>query len=240
LGIITEQEIEELHKEFLPLIGLKIDWLSLPTESLPGFEPSQIAVIINTLLDAAMPQIELLSSDPENLEKLKHIGLSKAPREIGERESYPDFIHKSGKRFELKGLFVDNTDLDLKRPPTRREPSARIKENITIDNVNPSTDVLLVAAVQLREIDGRCYPIIIDIGLFSMIKCVEARDKRLADSGGKWIGGVPKVISNTGRKKMKKGETLSDLDFEKDTNFGKLNRIPYEPLQRFLSKHETP
>jgi hypothetical protein len=196
-------------------------------------------VIINILLDAALPQIELLASDPENAEKLKHIGLSKAAGQIGERESYPDYIHKSGKRIELKGLFVDNPNLHLKRPPTRREPSARLKENVTIEDVDPSKDVLLVAAVRLEEVGGRCYPVIIDIGLFPMVECIRARDDRLAKSGGRWIDGIPKVIRNLGRKKMKKGEPLTDRDYEKDTNFGKLKRIPYKPLQDFVSKHQT-
>jgi hypothetical protein len=44
------------------------------------------------------------------------------------------------------------------------------------------------------------------------------------------------VISNNGRKKQRAGETLADNDYEKDTNFGKLKRIPYPPLQDFLTK----
>lgn len=234
---ISKNDIEELKKEFALLIGLKVDWLSLPKKSLPGFEPSQIAVIINTLLDAALPQIELLASNPENAEKLKHIGLSKSPSQIGERESYPDYIHKSGKRIELKGLFVDNFDLEMKRPPTRREPSARLKENVTIDVVDSANDLLLIAAVRLQEVGGRCYPIIIDIGLFPMVECIRARDRRLEESGGKWFDGMPKVISNGGLKKKRDGKPLNDNDFEKDTNFGKLKRIPYEPLQDFMRKH---
>jgi hypothetical protein len=84
---------------------------------------------VNTLLDRILPQIELISSNKENQEKLKNIGLQKSPNFIGERESYPDYIHISGKRVELKGLFVDNLSLKLKRPPTPREASARLKEN---------------------------------------------------------------------------------------------------------------
>ena len=53
---ITPLELESLRKVFLPLIGLKINWLSIPNQALPGFEPSQIAVIVNTLLDAILPQ----------------------------------------------------------------------------------------------------------------------------------------------------------------------------------------
>jgi hypothetical protein len=234
---IAQGEIVALKDEFKPLVGLRVDWLSIPTAGLPGFEPSQIAVIINTLLDAAMPQIELLASDPENTERLKHIGLQKGPKQIGERESYPDYIHKSGKRVELKGLFVDNPELPLKRPPTAREPSARLKENVTIGDIEPDKDVLLVAAVRLEEFDGRCFPVIIDIEVLSMIECIRARDQRLIDTGGKWINKVPMVVSKRGQEKLKKGNSLTDDDYEKDTNFGKLKRIPYKPLQAFMDKH---
>jgi hypothetical protein len=236
---ISKAELDKLKDEFKPLIGLRIDWLSIPTGGIAGFEPSQIAVIINTLLDAAMPQIELLASDPVNEEKLRHISLSKGPRKIGERESYPDYIHKSGKRVELKGLFVDNPDLPLKRPPTAREPSARIKENVTTNEVDAANDALLIAAVRLQEIEGRCCPVIIDIEVLSMIECIRKRDQRLIEDKGKWINGVPMVLSKQGEKKRKKKVPLTDNDYEKDTNFGKLKRIPYEPLQSFMVKHGT-
>jgi hypothetical protein len=234
---ISQAELDRLKDEFKPLVGLKIDWLSIPRGGIAGFEPSQIAVIVNTLLDAALPQIELLASDPANAEKLKHIGLSKGPKQIGERESYPDYIHKSGKRIELKGLFVDNPDLPFKRPPTAREPSARLKENVTMRDVDSARDALLIAAVQLKEIDRKCYPVIIDIEVLSMIECVRARDNRLIATGGKWVVGKPVVISKRGEEKIRRNEPLTDSDFEKDTNFGKLKRIPYEPLQAFMRKH---
>jgi len=237
---ITEKELAELRRAFEPLIGLKITWLSIPGRALPGFEPSQIAVIVNTLLDAILPQIEYLASDAENAEKLRGVGLSKAPGSMGQRESYPDYIHVSGKRVELKGLFVDNTELSLRRPPTDREPSARLKENITIDVIDPKNDALLIAAVQLREDEqGRCSPYISDIGVFSMVACVRARDGRLSEAGGKWISGVPKVVKKASMSKFKRGDRLTSSDFEKDTNFGKLKRIPYPPLQAFMRKHEA-
>ncbi len=241
-SVISQEEINSLKEEFQCLIGLKIDWLSLPPESIEGFEPSQIAVIVNTLLDAAMPQIKLLGSqdDEENIKKLGQIGLSKAPRLIGERESFPDYIHTSGKRLELKGLFVDNAELNFKRPPTQREPSARLKENVKIEQIQPDKDILLIAAVQLKLVEGKCYPVIIDIGMFPMYDCIKARDERLINAGGKWFGNLAKVISNEGRKKIGAGakiENLAEEDFEKDTNFGKLKRIPYKPLQDFMRKH---
>lgn len=85
---ITLNELRDLERAFRPLIGLKISWLSIPGVALVGFEPSQIAVIVNTLLDAILPQIEHLATDPTNAVKLRAIGLSKAPGVIGQRETY--------------------------------------------------------------------------------------------------------------------------------------------------------
>jgi len=124
---INQENLNSLYGIFSPLIGMKIDWLSIPEAALKGFEPSQIAVIINTLLDGILPQIELLATDAANAEKLKHIGLSKAPGEVGEREGYPDYLHVSGRRVELKGLFLDNPKLKLRRPPTPQRAICKAK-----------------------------------------------------------------------------------------------------------------
>jgi len=235
---ITPLELELLRQVFQPLIGLKITWLSIPNKALHGFEPSQIAVIVNTLLDAILPQIEHLATDEDNAKRLRGIGLSKSPGTIGQREAYPDYLHASGKRVELKGLYVDNPALPMKRPPTAREPSARLKENVTMDVIHPANDALLVAAAQLKEDEsGACSPYIIDIGVFSMAACVTARDKRLSEAGGRWIDAIPKVIKKTSMAKATAGKRLTSADFEKDTNFGKLKRIPYPPLQDFRRKH---
>lgn len=234
---VTLEALEALRDEFVPLVGLRLDWLSLPQQALPGFEPSQVAVIVNTLIDAALPQIELLATTLENRLRLQLVGLSKHPGILGQREGYPDYLHKSGYRVELKGLFVDNAALQLKRPPTRREPSARLKENVTVAQIEADKDVLMLAAVQLQEETGVCRPVVIEIGLFPMIECIEARDKRLLAAGGRWHHGLAQVVKKTSMSKYRSGSPLADSDFEKDTNFGKLKRIPYAPLQSFMRKH---
>ncbi len=203
---ITPLELEALRQIFQPLIGLKVTWLSIPNRALPGFEPSQIAVIVHTLLDAILPQIEHLATDEENAIRLRGIGLTKSPGTIGHREAYPDYVHASSKRVELKGLFVDNAALPMKRPPTAREPSARLKENVTMDVIHPANDALLLAAAQLQEDEsGACSPYIIDIGVFSMVECVRARDARLAQAFGCWIDGIPKVVKKTSMAKAAAG-----------------------------------
>lgn len=235
---VSAAQIEQLRIEFAPLTGLRIDWLALPEKVLPGFEPSQIAVIVNTLLDAALPHLKLLEvQEPENRARLEQLGLTKSRGLIGDREAYPDYLHKSGFRVELKGLFVDNPALVFKRPPTPREPSARLKENVTTMEVVADKDVLMVAAVQLQELDRVCYPVITEIGLFSMIECIRARDNRLIDGGGRWHGSQPQVVKKTSQAKYRRGESLSDDDYAKDTNFGKLNRIPYPPLVAMLLRY---
>ena len=110
----------------------------------------------------------------------------------------------------------------------------------------------MVLAYELRPLpdDRDLYsPTIVDIGLFSMIDCILARDDRLTRSGGKWFGDfeTPCVPSKIGRKRSKQGDALDDSlygrkesegkDFNEDTNFGKLKRVPYRPLQLFLKKH---
>ncbi len=232
---ITPAQLRNLRRAFEPLIGLKINWLYIPSPALAGFEPSQIAVIVNTLLDGMLSQIQYLSTDAENAERLRKMGLSKAPGIIGEREGYPDYVNHSGLRVELKGLFVDNPALKFKRPPTPREPSARLKENVTQNIVNPQSDALLVAAVQLKEEKNYSYPFVIDIGIFSMIDVVRARDDSLVRRRGKWISGIPMVVKQTSNRKAT--DALTGADYEKDTNFGKLARIPYPPLQAFLKKY---
>ncbi len=235
---ISPAQLEQLRLEFAPLTGLRIDWLALPEKVLPGFEPSQIAVIVNTLLDAALPQLKLLEvQEPENRERLEQVGLTKSRGLIGEREAYPDYLHKSGFRVELKGLFVDNPALVFKRPPTPREPSARLKENVTTKEVVADKDILMVAAVQLQELDRVCYPVITEIGLFPMIECIRARDSRLISGGGRWHGSQPQVVKKTSQAKHRRGEPMSDDDYAKDTNFGKLNRIPYPPLVVMLLRY---
>ncbi|MEC8074064.1 MAG: hypothetical protein VX087_00370 [Pseudomonadota bacterium] len=234
---IAENKIAELKKIFSKLINIKLDVLKLPIKSLKGFEPSQIAVIINTLLDGLLPQIESVSTNLKDKKILKDIKLKKYIGKIGQREGYPDYIHESGFRVELKGLFVDNKDLELKRPPTKREPSARIKDNIKMENINPKKDLLLVIAIKLIKEKDLCIPTIVDIELLSMDECIKFRDTRLQETGGKWINGVPKIISKKGIKKRKLGQKIEITDYEHDTNFGKLKRIPLQKLQNFIKKY---
>lgn len=239
MGDISSADLDKLRIAFSALIGVKIDWFSVPNAALLGFEPSQLAVIANTIIDAALPQIELLSTDPTNRRKLGRIGLKKSPSSIGQREAYPDYIHKSGKRVELKGLYVDNPGLLVKRPPTRREPSARLKGNITLSNVQAESDALLIAAVRLEEIAERCVPVIIDVGVFSMVECIRARDQSLASRGGIWIDEKPMVVRRDRLVKQLSGQEMHVSDYELDTNFGKLKRIPFEPLQSFMRLHKA-
>jgi len=79
---------------------------------------------------------------------------------------------------------------------------------------------------------------------------LRARDKRLSDSGGRWFGDyeTPAVPSKIGREKLRKGASLEESygrkesegkDYNEDTNFGKLKRIPHPALQEFSKKHKA-
>ncbi len=240
---ISESELAFLRRAFKPLLHRPFRFLSLPIPSLAGFEPSQIGTICGTLMDACLPYL--------GLEDIPELGLTKHDGILGEREGYPDYLHSSGFRVELKLLYMDNADLKMKRPPTAREPSARLTQKVTVKNIRPEKDAMLVLAYQLRPQDDNpafVSPTVIDYEVFSMIELVEARDKRLLDCGGRWFGHyeTPAIVSKIGRRKIAEGVPLDTSlygrkesegkDFNEDTNFGKLKRIPHAALQAFLAK----
>lgn len=239
---ISSSDLAELKEQFKPLIGERFRSLSLPIVALTAFEPSQIGTIVGTLMDALIPHLDI-----------KNLGLEKHKGILGEREGYPDYMHESGKRLELKLLYVNNPDLRMKKPRTPREPSARLTQKVTVKNVDPELDAMLLIAYRI-EVDDRnqeaAVPRIIDLELLSMIELIEARDKRMTDAGGRWFGHyeTPTILSKTGVKKVRNGKALDtsgygrkegeNKDFNEDTNFGKLKRIPHPKLQEFLAKYK--
>jgi hypothetical protein len=92
-------------------------------------------------------------------------------------------------------------------------------------------------------------PTIFDFEVFSMIELVEARDQRLLSCGGRWFGDyeTPTILSKAARIKMSRGQALhatsygrkesEGKDYNEDTNFGKLQRIPHPALKVFLLKY---
>jgi hypothetical protein len=164
---ITEKHLQRLKQQMLPLIGTRFTSLSLPVVALEAFEPSQIGTIVGALMDALIPHLP----DMPQLGLLKHEGI------LGDREGYPDYKHTSGKRVELKLLYVDNPDLKMKKPPTPREPSARLTQKVTVKNVRPATDAMLLIAYRMEprpDNPDAASPTIIDLEVFSMIELVEA------------------------------------------------------------------
>lgn len=247
---ISNAELEQLRQALQPLINVQVGVLRLPKDALIGFEPSQIGTVVGVIMDACIPQLDLvIEGDNELLQKL---GLKKHAGILKDREGYPDYLHASGKRAELKLLYVDPVDVKMKKPSTPREPSARLTQKVTIKNVESDKDTLLVIAYQLqpdKKNQALYVPTIIDLGVFSMIECIRARDKRLTDGGGKWFGNyeTPCVLSKVGLDLRRTSGTVDDSSYgrkesegkhyNEDTNFGKLKRIPYVPLQEFLRKH---
>ena len=122
-------------------------------------------------------------------------------------------------------------------------------------NVDPAHDALLVVAYQLQpqpKNPAAVSPTIIDLEVLSMIELVEARDRRMTDGGGRWFGNyeTPTILSRIGTAKRAQGTNLDissygrkeseGKDFNEDTNFGKLKRIPHPGLQAFLRKWQGP
>jgi hypothetical protein len=153
---------------------------------------------------------------------------------------------------ELKLLYIDNPDLEMKRPPTRREPSARLTQKVTVKNVNPATDARLLIAYRLEpqpENPLLVSPAIFDFEVFPMIELVEARDQRLLACGGRWFGDyeTPTILSKAGRVRLRARRPLNARSYgrkesegkhyNEDTNFGKLQRIPHPSLKAFLAKY---
>lgn len=244
--IISDDEIDVIKRALQPLIGAQFNILSIPKEILLAFEPSQIGTIIGSLMDACIPQLsKITDSDAFN-----SVGLTKNEGILGEREGYPDYFHTSGKRLELKLLFVDNPNIEMKKPPTPREPSARLTQKVTFKNVQPDKDLLLVIAYALMErIDkpGFFSPTIIDFNIFPVYECILARDRRMYNSNGGWFGQfeTPTILSKEGRAKIRNSQPIDytsygrkeseGKDLNEDTNFGKLKRIPYGPLQDYIN-----
>jgi hypothetical protein len=240
-GRITTGQLTQLREVLQPLLGTQFNSLMLPIVVLEAFEPSQIGTIVGSLMDALIPHLNDIPS----------VGLEKHEGILGEREGYPDYKHESGLRVELKLIYIDNPDLKMKRPPTRREPSARLTQKVTVKNVVRSTDAMLLVAYQLRQVDDNedsITPTIVALEVFSMIELVEARDKRLEEAGGRWFGDyeTPCIVSHLGKQKIANHIPLDTSsygrkesegkDFNEDTNFGKLKRIPSLDLQKFLRK----
>jgi hypothetical protein len=245
---ISEGDLDELRKALAPLLGVQFEVLKLPRLILRGFEPSQIGTIVGALMDACIPQLDkIMRADNELLYAL---GLEKHEGILKDREGYPDYLHRpSSRRLELKLLYVDPSEDLMKVTETRREPSARLTQKVTVKNVIPDRDALLLLAYQLQPLRGDMdlyCPTVTDIGIFSMIECIRARDSRLLAGGGRWFGDyeTPAILSRRGKLRREQGLPLDEdhygrkegegYDFNEDTNFGKLKRIPYRPLQEFL------
>src|SRR5947209_4419368 len=213
---IPEKQLQQLKEQMLPLIGTRFTSLSLPVVALQVFEPSQIGTIVGALMDALIPHLP----DMPQLGLLKHEGI------LGEREGYPDYNHTSGKRIELKLLYVDNPGLKMKKPPTPREPSARLTQKVTVKNVKPATDALLLIAYRMEprpDNPEAASPAIIDLEVFSMIELVEARDKRMTEGGGRWFGNyeTPTILSRRGKQKIKQGVLLDISSYGRKESEGK-------------------
>ena len=122
-------------------------------------------------------------------------------------------------------------------------------QKVTFKNVQPDKDLLLVIAYALMEDKnkpGFYSPTIIDLNVFPVYECILARDRRMYNSNGGWFGHfeTPTIVSKAGREKLQRGIPIDNSsygrkesegkDLNEDTNFGKLQRIPYIPLKKYI------
>ena len=89
-------------------------------------------------------------------------------------------------------------------------------------------------------------PTIIDFEIFPVYDCILARDRRMYESNGGWVGlfETPAILSNSGKRKMDANLAIDysaygrkeneGKDLNEDTNFGKWKRIPYDPLRQYI------
>lgn len=108
---ISPKEIRNVKERLAPLRGIQLEILRLPRNILVGFEPSQIGTIVGTIMDAAIPQLKEILPKTAELDKInleKHAGI------LGEREGYPDFKLTTGERLELKLIYMDPVDVQMK------------------------------------------------------------------------------------------------------------------------------
>ena len=155
--ITTPEALAALRSALNPLCKTQVHYLRLPADLALQIEPSQVGTIVGTLTDLLLPRIALE----------KGIGLTKAAGLLGDREGYPDFKHDAGYRVELKGAFRDNPNVPMKRPPTPREPSARLTQKVTEKNVEADLDALLLLVYELepsRDDPTLLSPTIVDVG----------------------------------------------------------------------------
>lgn len=244
---ISKESISYISSKLQPLIGMRVPSLALPKDALINMEPGALGTLAGSVIDAALPDLGCYG--------LKDVGLKRSPGHAGQRASYPDYtIPGSTLRAEHKALYVaplsDHVTMNV--PPTPREASGRIKENIRIETIDAENDALIISVYRFDPQADKpeiFSPKIIDVGVFPMIEIVRARDYDFNMRGGLWFdnGETPAVVSKQGQAKLARGERLNKksygnkknggCDYNKDTNFGKLERIPYKPLHELLKKH---
>lgn len=214
-GKIDEKLVEARDAlSFLP--DQKLEYLRLPSESIIQFEPSQISVIVHTMFDAVIPNIEDEDNPIRKYRSFEH-----------NREKYPDYeIPDIAVRLELKGYLDEKRSMPMKETRANREPSARFREGP--NEIEPANDLLFVAGWRIVDEDGFAQVQIANSLLLPAVDVAIARDEYLLERGGRFEEDHRPMRL----KRNKSGDDPSHYAF--DDNFGKLNRIPHPDLQAFL------
>jgi hypothetical protein len=199
-----EQNADTVRRLLEPYPERVLSWLELPGPVVDAMEPGTISAVINSLLEADLAHL------------LADQGVQRCRTATHHRDGYPDFQigeNESSPRVEMKGLW----DRILKGNITssgksKMEPSARLRE--PQDDIRDD-DVLLIIVWDFEECDA-VRRVRIAEGVTPIVcsahKAAESRDQRALGNGAQFVPGYKVPVTTSGRP---------------ETNFGKLNRIPY-------------
>lgn len=212
-----DTKLDDARRELSFLPGYELQYLQLPSESITNFEPSQISVIVHTMLDALIPIIAEQESSLTKCRQFDH-----------EREKYPDYeFEELDVRLELKGYLYEENSMQMKKTRAQREPSARFQEGP--EEIESKTDLLFVVAWHIENNNGTARVQIDNYLLLPAVDVALARDEYLLERNGHFD-------EDHRPMRLKRNKDGSDPShYAYDDNFGKLNRIPHPKLEAFLN-----
>ncbi|HEX8744622.1 MAG TPA: hypothetical protein VF712_15975 [Thermoleophilaceae bacterium] len=181
-----------------------MSWLGVPNAVVDFMEPGTISAVVNSLLEADFAHV------------LRDEGVVRCRMAEHHRDGYPDFQLGKGAgspRVEMKGLWRKILLGEITSSgKSKMEPSARLRE--PIEDIWEE-DVLLIVVWDF-ESDGQISRVVLPDGhppvVCSAHAAAESRDRRAIENGAVWRPDEKIPVTRTGRP---------------ETNFGKLNRIPY-------------
>ena len=193
--------VRELLQEYSKNV---LSWLRVPDAVVEFMEPGTISAVINSLIEADFAHV------------LRGKGVVRCRMAEHHRDGYPDFQIGSAPgspRVEMKGLWRTILVGEITSSgKSKMEPSARLRE--PIDDIWEE-DVLLIVVWDFKSEDGVSRVVLTDTHppvVCSAHAAAQSRDERAVENGAVWRPDEKIPVTRSGKP---------------ETNFGKLNRIPY-------------